>query len=266
MTLALIAGLGGLPSILAASLQAQGCSIILCEMYGFMSKVTGDFHRIPFRFETLGTFLSSLKVAGVTEVCMAGAIQRPKVDPSFIDTATMPLVPRLMAAMTKGDNGTLSAVVTLFEEHGFSVLGAHDIMPELLPMPGFHTSVEPPDLTDATAAAKIALIGMGQVDLGQALLLRGSNIIAREDSRGTAAMLEDVQTLGDGLGVTLFKAPKPNQNMRVDMPLIGPDTAKQVVDAGLAGIVIPHGGVMVLDLPQIITTLDEHGLYLWVTH
>ena len=186
MTLALIAGLGGLPTILAASLQAQGRSIILCEMYGFMSKVTGDFHRIPFRFETLGTFLSSLKVAGVTEVCMAGAIQRPKVDPSFIDTATMPLVPRLMAAMTKGDDGTLSAVVTLFEEHGFSVIGAHDILPELLPMPGFHTSVEPPDLTDATAAAKIALIGMGQVDLGQALLLRGSNIIAREDSRGTA--------------------------------------------------------------------------------
>jgi DUF1009 family protein len=95
--------------------------------------------------------------------------------------------------------------------------------------------------------------------------LRGSNVIAREDVRGTAAMLADVQTLGDGLGVTLFKAPKPNQNLRVDMPLIGPDTAMQVVDAGLAGIVILHGGVLVLNLPQVIKILDMNGLYLWVT-
>ncbi|MDE0968896.1 MAG: UDP-2,3-diacylglucosamine diphosphatase LpxI [Octadecabacter sp.] len=266
MTLALIAGLGGLPIVLAASLQKQGRSLILCEMYGFVSKVTGDFHRIPFRFETLGTFLSALKKAGVTEVCMAGEIQRPKVDPSFIDAATMPLVPRLMAAMAKGDDGTLSAVVALFEEYGFSVVGAHDIAPELLPMPGFHTRVEPPDLTNAITAAEVALIDMGQMDLGQALLLQGSEVIAREDGRGTAAMLKDLQTQGNGLGVTLFKAPKPNQNMRVDMPLIGPDTAKQVVDAGLAGIVIPYGVVMVLDLPQIIITLDMHGLFLWVTH
>ncbi|MFT7370360.1 MAG: DUF1009 family protein [Octadecabacter sp.] len=265
MTLALIAGLGGLPTVLAASLQAQGRSLVLCEMYGFVSQVTGDFHRIPFRFETLGTFLSVLKIAGVTEVCMAGAVQRPKVDPSFIDAATMPLVPRLMAAMAKGDNGTLSAVVTLFEEYGFSVVGAHEIAPELLPVPGFHTRVVPPDLTDATAAAKIALVNMGQFDLGQALLLRGSDVIAREDVRGTAAMLADVQTRGDGLGVTLFKSPKPNQNMCVDMPLIGPDTAMQVVDAGLAGIVIPHGGVLVLNLPQVIKILDMNGLYLWVT-
>ena len=63
----------------------------------------------------------------------------------------------------------------------------------------------------------------------------------------------------------MFKAPKPNQNMRVDMPLIGPETALQAADAGLAGIVIPKGGVLVLDLPQVVVTLDANGLYLWVT-
>ena len=116
MTLALIAGLGGLPTALVAALQARKRKVIVCEMHGFVSEVTGDFHRIAFRFETLGTFLADLKTAGVTEVCMAGAMQRPKVDPTLIDAATMPLVPRLMAAMAKGDDGTLSAVVALFEE------------------------------------------------------------------------------------------------------------------------------------------------------
>jgi DUF1009 family protein len=265
MTLALIAGLGGLPTALVATLQAQDRPVIVCEMHGFASEVTGDFHRIAFRFETLGTFLADLKTAGVTEVCMAGAMQRPKVDPSLIDAATMPLVPRLMAAMAKGDDGTLSAVVALFEEHGFVVVGAHDIAPELLPMAGVYTQVAPPDLTAGIAAAQLALDDMGQIDLGQAMLLSGSDVIAREDIRGTAAMLQDVKMRGDGAGVTLFKAPKPNQNMRVDMPLIGPETALQAADAGLAGIVIPQGGVLVLDLPQVVASLDAHGVYLWVT-
>jgi DUF1009 family protein len=265
MTLALIAGLGGLPTALVAALQARKRKVIVCEMHGFVSEVTGDFHRIAFRFETLGTFLADLKTAGVTEVCMAGAMQRPKVDPTLIDAATMPLVPRLMAAMAKGDDGTLSAVVALFEEQGFAVVGAHAIAPDLLPMSGVHTQVAPPDLTAGIAAAQVALDDMGQIDLGQAMLLRGRDVIAREDIRGTAAMLEDMRTRGDGAGVTLFKAPKPNQNMRVDMPLIGPETALQAADAGLAGIVIPKGGVLVLDLPQVVTTLDTHGLYLWVT-
>jgi DUF1009 family protein len=170
-----------------------------------------------------------------------------------------------MAAMAKGDDGTLSAVVALFEEQGFAVVGAHAIAPDLLPMAGVHTQVAPPDLTAGIAAAQVALDDMGQIDLGQAMLLRGSDVIAREDVRGTAAMLQDVKTHGNGAGVTLFKAPKPNQNMRVDMPLIGPETALQAADAGLAGIVIPQGSVLVLDLPQVVATLDTHGLYLWVT-
>ncbi|AGI67993.1 DUF1009-family protein [Octadecabacter antarcticus 307] len=264
MTFALIAGLGGLPTALAATLRAQGRTVIICEMRGFVSEVDGDFHRIAFSFETLGTFLAALKTAGVTDVCMAGAVQRPKVDPSLIDGATLPLVPRLMAAMAKGDNGTLSAIVALFEEQGFAVVGAHDIAPELLPMSGVHTQVAPPNFTTGIAAAQVALADMGQLDQGQAVLLRRSHVIAREDDRGTAAMLDDLQTRGNGAGVTLFKAPKPNQNMRVDMPLIGPDTALQAAEAGLAGIVITHGGVMVLDLPEVISILDAHAMFLWV--
>jgi DUF1009 family protein len=293
MTLALIAGLGGLPPVLAATLRAQGRAVIICEMHGFVSEVAGDFERIAFRFETLGTFLATLKTAGVTDVCMAGAMQRPKVDPFLIDAATLPLVPRLMAAMAKGDDGTLSEVVALFKEQGFAVVGAHHIAPDLRPRAGVPTKAAPPDLTAELVAAQTALVDMGHADQGQAMLLRCGAVIAVEDTRGTAAMLQDFyapQASGDSAsdplvkgidaakrvwgtptdqdvaatGAILFKAPKPNQNMLVDMPLIGPDTAMQAVEAGLAGIVIQHGGVMVLDLPQVIAILDAHAMFLWV--
>jgi DUF1009 family protein len=68
----------------------------------------------------------------------------------------------------------------------------------------------------------------------------------------------------DPAGGVLFKAPKPGQELRADMPLIGPDTAAQVVRAGLAGIAVQAGGVMVLDRARVVETLEVAGRFLWV--
>lgn len=302
MTIALIAGTGGLPPHLAGSLMVQGRTPIICEMRGFPSEIEGEFERIGFRIETLGIFLETLKSLGVTEVCMAGAVQRPNVDPNAIDPATAPLVPRLMAAMAKGDDGTLREIVAIFEEHGFALVGAHEVAPDLLPMAGVHTKTPPPDLTRERAAAEAALTKMGLADQGQAMLLNDGAVLAVEDARGTAAMLQDfcatldergeasdpisfvVETVNDAVedvadwitgkpdenvitadGAVLFKAPKPDQLLVADMPLIGPDTAMQAAEAGLAGIVIPSDKVMVLDLPQVVAILDAQKMFLWVT-
>jgi len=300
--LALVAGTGDLPPLLMRRLTVQGVAPVVCEMAGFASSIEGDYHRIPFRIETLGTFLATLTSRGVTQVCMAGAMQRPAVDPTAIDVATMPLVPRLMAAMAKGDDGTLREVIALFEEQGFEVVGASDLAPELLPAAGCHTKTQPDDTAADIAAARAALVDMGQADLGQAVLVRDGAVIAREDMRGTDAMLGDfcapvpsydgsgdplsaaMDAVGDligsaadwlsgddgvktpslGEGAILYKAPKPDQELRVDMPVIGPRTAMKAAEAGLRGIVIEHGGVMVLDLPQVVAILDAQGMFLQV--
>lgn len=279
----------------------QGRVPVICEMRGFPSEVKGEFTRIPFRIETLGTFLKTLASLDITEVCMAGAVQRPTVDPSAIDAATAPMVPRLQAAMAKGDDGTLREIIAIFEELGFCIIGAHQIAPDLLPIAGVQTRVAPPNLDADLAAAAHALTDMGRADQGQAMLLRDGNVIAREDARGTAAMLQDfcapfeggnasgdplsailegaaglVTSAADWLsgsdpdtspaqGAILFKGPKPNQNLLADMPLIGPDTAMKAAEAGLAGIVIPRDTVMVLDLPQVVAILNAQNMFLWVT-
>lgn len=299
--IALIAGPGGLPPHLAGSLMVQGRVPVICEMRGFPSEVKGEFTRIPFRIETLATFLKTLGSLGVSQVCMAGAVQRPTIDPSAIDAATAPMVPRMMGAMAKGDDGTLREIIAIFQEHGFEVIAAHQIAPELMPMAGVHTKVAPPDLTADLAAAQGAMAEMGRADQGQAMLLRAGKVIAVEDARGTAAMLQDFTislrdpseptgvlddvfgVFGDAIGgvadwlsgadgpaplpgqdAILYKAPKPGQNMQADVPLIGPQTAMQAAEAGVAGIVIPAGGVMVLDLPRVVAILDGQGMFLWV--
>jgi DUF1009 family protein len=142
---------------------------------------------------------------------------------------------------------------------------------------------------------------MGRADMGQACVLAHGTVIAREDRAGTDAMLrrigprprpvdmaEDDEVFwpldlaGDlvadaadwlsaddgsvlpGKGGILFKAPKPGQERRVDLPVIGSATVAGAARAGLAGIVIEAGGVMVLDRAAVIAACDAAGLFLWV--
>ncbi|WP_084862024.1 LpxI family protein [Salibaculum halophilum] len=293
--LALVAGQGGLPPHLARVLADQGAAPMICEMEQFPSEVAGDLPRLIFRLETLGSVLATLVDRGVTQVCLAGAVQRPQVDPARIDAATTPLVPRLTAAMARGDDGTLREIIAIIEEHGLTVVGAHQIDPDLLPSEGIHCGRLPDAIANDQAAARAALDQMGRDDQGQAVVVARGDVIAREDARGTAAMLDDLATgtppppeedawdtlaspftamadwftgqqppRPDPAGGVLFKAPKPGQELRADMPLIGPDTADRVVRAGLAGIAVQAGGVLVLDRVRVVETLEAAGRFLWV--
>ena len=298
--IALIAGTGALPAALVTELQAQGETPLICVFGNFEPDVSSDLPRLRFRLETLGSFISELQRYGVTEVCLAGAVRRPEVDASLIDAETEPLVPRLMAALGQGDDGALRVILSIFEEAGIAIRAAHEIAPALLPPPGVLTVVRPSDQNSTDAAVGQAFVAdMGRRDSGQACVVRAGEVIAEEGPDGTDAMIgrlclptenpdpvdfgvgfvdvavsafrgvqglltDDVPTPLLGESAILFKAPKPNQDRRADLPVIGPKTALGAAEAGMDGIVIEAGGVMVLDLPQVIATLDAHGMFLWV--
>lgn len=291
--LALIAGTGGLPVALYRHLQDRGQRPAVCAMHGFEPDVSVD-HR--FRLEHLGTFFSDLRAQGVTQICMAGAVKRPPIDPAQIDAKTMPLVPRLQGAMALGDDGTLREIIKILEEFGFEIIGASDLMPELLPPVGCLTRAKPDERHSKDVAVGMACIErLGRSDQGQACIVANGQLLAEEGPEGTAAMLakfhprtNDSTGMGaDPLsyavdavldmfstppnelpsparGGLLYKAPKPNQERRVDLPVIGVETAMQAAEAGLAGIAIALGGVMVLDLDGVIETMNAQDMFLWV--
>jgi DUF1009 family protein len=259
--LALIAGQGMLPGILAA--QADQPPMI-CALQGF--EPDGLTPDMVFRIETLGTFLAALSAKGITEVCFAGAITRPVIDPAAIDAATLPLVPVLHTAIQSGDDSALRAVMGLFESHGFTIRAAHEIAPSLLPDAGILGQVQPTaqDETDAARGADI-VSAMAQVDIGQACVVAQGQALAVEAVFGTDWMLASLRTRpAHPEGGLLFKAPKPGQDRRADLPTIGPATVRAVRDAGLRGIVVQAGGVMILDCDAVIRACDAAGLFLWV--
>lgn len=266
MTLALIAGAGALPGRVLGAVRAEGRRALVCEMAGSAAEVPGG-PDIRFRLETLGTLLADLRGEGVREVCFAGAVRRPPVDPAAVDAATRPLMERIAAALRAGDDGALRTMLGLFEEAGLAVRGAHDLVPDLLPPAGVPSAAKPADAHGADAGRAAAIVAaLGRVDVGQACVVSRGQALAIEALPGTDAMLATLCPRPPGLpgGGLLYKAPKPGQDRRVDLPAVGPTTLEGAARAGLDGVVIEAGGVMVLDRPATVAAADRLGLFLWV--
>ncbi|MFT3689959.1 LpxI family protein [Paenirhodobacter sp.] len=253
---ALIAGTGALPALLAA----ERPDLLICELEGFPSGLPAA---IRFRVERLVPFLNDLIKRGIRQVCFAGAIQRPKIEASKFDFRTLTLVPRIMSAIQQGDDATLRAVIALFEEKGLTVVGADRIAPGLVAEAGVLVGqVSERDRTDAARAGDI-VAALGAVDVGQGAVVSRGLCLAVEALPGTDAMLDFVARTRQREGGVLFKAPKPGQDLRIDMPAIGPRTVEKAAEAKLSCICWKAGGVLMLDRAATLRAAEQAGIALW---
>ena len=224
---------------------------------------------LSFRVERLVPFLRALERDGIDQVIFAGAVTRPRLDPALLDPATAELLPRLMAAMASGDDATLRVVIEIFEEFGFTIVGVEGVAPALLPGTGVLTgAVSPQDTADAARAADI-VTALGAVDVGQGAVVAQGLCLGVEALPGTDVLLAQVADVvalrpdpARGRGV-FYKAAKPGQDRRIDLPTIGPDTLRAVAAAGLGGVAFQAGSVICLDLDEMKRLAGAMGLFLW---
>lgn len=261
--LAIIAGAGDLPAAIVAALADKP---LICALDGYTP--TGLTPDITFRVERLVPFLNHLLDLGITRVCFAGAVQRPALDPSLFDPLTAQMVPRLIAAMQAGDDATLREVLKIFGEFDLDILGAAEIAPSLTPSAGLlagQTTAQ--DESDATRAAAI-VTALGAADVGQGAVVQAGLCLAVETITGTDAMLAQTAHIPGNLRPKstkglFYKAPKPGQDLRIDLPTIGLQTLEMVHKAGLGGIAFQAGSVILLDPTEMIARANALGLFLW---
>ena len=256
MTLALVAGRGDLPALVAA---ARNTPPLVCGYEGVA--LEGLEADLTYRLETLGSLLLELGNRGVTQVCFAGGLDRPTLDPTKLDAETAPLVPLFMEALQAGDDGALRVVLGLFEKTGFEVLGAHEAAPGLLAQGGVYGTAWPD--AQMRSDAKVAadhILKMSSQDVGQACVVAQGRVVAMEDAKGTDAMLEGVKNAQGGI---LFKGPKAGQTRKIDLPTVGPDTMDAAHRAGLRGVVVDAGDVLVLHAQDCAARADALGLVFW---
>lgn len=269
--LALIAGGGALPVSVAARCEAEGRPVFVIRLAGFADPHLGHYPGIDAGMAEIGRILSAMKKADCKAVCLAGTVSRPDFRTLKPDFKGATLLPGIIAAATKGDDALLRKILSIFESEGYAVEGADDILGgETLPSGPLGT-VRPSEaqLADLRKALYVAEKS-GELDIGQGAVVCDGLVLAVEAQEGTDAMLMRVAGLpadlrgsaADRKGA-LGKAPKPIQDLRVDMPVMGARTIEMAAAAGLAGVGGMAGKLIVIDRPSLIEAADRLGLYVW---
>lgn len=268
--LAIIAGRGLLPLRIAEAARANGEDPFIIALKDEVSQDFNGFETVSLGVGNLADIQKSFLQKEIGRVVMSGGVgRRPDwrdIRPTFKTILKMPSVVKTL--MSRGDDTVLQMVIQLIEAMGCEVVGAHDIAPGLLARMGAIGRVSPTgddlhDIDKATEAARL----LGHLDIGQGAISVGGRVVALEGVEGTDAMLLRVAALrAEGRisarrrGV-LVKLCKPQQDMRADLPTIGPSTVENAARAGLAGIAVEAGGALVLEEASVIAAADAAGIF-----
>jgi DUF1009 family protein len=269
MKLGLVAGGGPLPVALAEACRAAGRPLFVIRLKGFAGPELKGFEGADAGVAELGKVFGLLHKAACEAVCFAGIVSRPDFSALKPDLRGLKSLPGAIAAARKGDDALMRFVLGEFEKEGFAIQGAEEVDASLTLPEGPLGAVEPQDqYTDDIALALTIARSIGVLDVGQAAVAAGGLVLAVEAQEGTEAMLRRCADLPAALRGTperrlgvLAKAPKPIQERRVDLPVIGPDTVVRAAEAGLAGIVGEANGVLIVDRDRLVETADRLGLF-----
>ena len=270
-TLVLIAGAGRLPELVAESLTRTQRPFRLIALRGFTDRSLRARADATVDLLDLAAILKLLRRWGPAVMVPAGGVSRPS--PAALLNAGAALRNRetLRAIAGGGDDRLLRAALTLVEEEGHRVLGVHEAAPDLLCPKGRLGRMGPDgDAEISIRTGRGVLDALAPYDLGQAAAVSGERVIAVEGPEGTDRMLARARALGRkpfGRGralpaTVLVKAPKVGQDLRIDLPAIGPRTVRNAAAAGCVGLALEAGGTLVIDRAATAAEADRLGLFL----
>ncbi|MGL4439560.1 MAG: LpxI family protein [Bosea sp. (in: a-proteobacteria)] len=271
-SVAIIAGSGTLPLHVATSARASGAEVFVAALAG--SARCEDFTGFAceaFGLGQLGGLFKALHRRGITHAAFIGGVMRPGFKDIKPDFGLLKHLGAMPTAFKKGDDGLLTAIIGVIEAEGITVISALEIAPDLaLNSPGVITKARPTHDAEHEITLGLKLIAtLSEFDVGQCVVVSDGRPVAIEGAEGTDAMLvrvRDMRTNGrlrrETGGGVLVKTPKRGQNMRVDIPTIGPATVRHAAEAGLQGIAVAVGTVLLAERAETVKLADELGLFI----
>jgi DUF1009 family protein len=269
--IAILAGSGQLPIQLVKHLERMGQDYRVLAFRGFAAPELRRQAHATADLLDLKTIMSVLDGWQPRAVSLAGAVRRPGFSALLGAYSLLQNMHEVKEVIARGDDQVLRGAVMLLEERGHRVVGAHELAPGLVAPASLRGGLPPQEDDRRAIAVGLDLLGaLSAFDIGQAAIVAREHVLAVEGPEGTDGMLRRVRRLRQswlGLrrrkeGGVLIKAAKRGQDLRVDMPTIGPKTVLEADRAGLAGIAVGAGSTLVLDQDVTLATADRLGLFL----
>lgn len=258
----LIAGSGSFPIRFARSARAQGHRVIAAAHHGETDRSI-ESHVDEIIWVHVGQFgkiVKAFRRAGVEQAAMAGGITKIRI---FGGLRPDLLALKYAAKVSSwNDDGLLRFIAGMFESEGIAIIDSTRFCPDILATEGPYTRRQPDEeqLKDVALGLEVAR-ALGAVDVGQTVCVKGGSVVAVEAVEGTDHCLRRAGELA-GKGVVVVKTAKPQQDMRFDVPCIGPETIEVCRGIGAAVIAVEAGRTLVLDEDETVRRAERAGIAL----
>jgi len=258
--LGLIAGNGIFPRLVAAGARASGVPVVAVAHTGETEpELEGEVHACTWvRVGELGKIIKVLKGGGCRRAVMAGGIAKVKIFGGFRPDL------RGAAFLAKNrslhDDSLLRGIAAELESDGIEVVPSTVFLPELLPEPGVLGRRKPRgrNLHDVAFGRRVAR-ATGSFEIGQTVVVQAGLVLAVEAVEGTDAAIRRGGELGRG-GAVVVKASKPGQDLRFDVPAVGPKTIELMQEVGAKVLAVEAGRTLLLERERLLAAADAAGI------
>ena len=261
----LIAGSGRLPFLVAQGVLAEGRPLVVVGFRGLASTrlqdLASDF--VWGGITRIAAWLRALKKRGVHEAVMIGGVLKKVI---YSPLRVLRYIPDLRTARLwyfrvrkdKRDNAILLAVADELRKEGIELVSSVKYCTEHLADEGLmtHTPVPRGAEEDVEFGWRIARAS-ADLDIGQSIAVKERDIVAVEAMEGTDAMIRRAGRVCRVGGWTLVKVARPKQDMRFDVPTVGPGTLRNLKDAKCICLVVEAGKTLVVDKPATLALADR---------
>ena len=268
-TLGVIAGAGQFPAMIIAGARELGHRVVVLGLREIadpaLAELADEFDWVaPLR---IGEWVRKLRRAGARHAVMAGYVKKQTMYRRFGILSFLPdwrfLKLWFLDIPDKRNDTVLGAVADLLARHGIVLeelpqyCGRALAGPGLLGQSGLN-GAERRDLAFGWPIAK----AMGRLDIGQSIAVRNTEVIAVEAIEGTDQMIERAGALCKRGGWIMIKVAKPEQDMRFDVPTIGPDTLDNLHRHGARALVVEAGKTVIVDRTATVKAANRYGIAL----
>ncbi len=265
--LGIIAGHGLFPQMVLDGAKAAGCHVTVVGLRGFADSSLFDKADV-FRWSgmvRMGRWIRVLRRQGATRVILAGSVRKADMFGRF---RLLRLLPDLTAIRIwffgipdKRNDTVLAAVADEFAKHGIIMDDCVAYTKEHMAPAGVLTRRQPSDAQtkDIEFGWRIAK-EMGRLDIGQAIAVKETEVIAVEAIEGTDRMIARAGELCPQGGWTLIKVAKPDQDMRFDVPTVGPETITKLSKHGAKMLIVEAGKSVIVEREKMIQSADAAGI------